>query len=243
VDKSPELNLFAQLCGVEEVRSDPYSIYNALLRCVSLGERGWAPAIALVNVLLGGNVATPDVFTIIPPGYIKYVKRVALVNEATIRELLSDIPFRVHREIHTQTSTSDEEGAKLVRIEAWTVPLFGFYVEYEHPRHGVTRQLWVIYYAGTGDYPWKYFPAPTAVAEIVSEMLERGEERVSAPDIEILERAREVVEREGIKRFEELKSQGALPSFLHVRLVEKAVDEEGAPPGAPPRRRRPPPLH
>jgi len=47
------------------------------------------------------------------------------------------------------------------------------------------------------------------------------------------------VEREGIKRFEELKSQGALPSFLHVRPVPV---EEGAQPGTPPRK-RPPPLH
>jgi hypothetical protein len=80
--KSPELNLFAQLCGVQSVQSDIHSIYSALRACISMGERGWLPAIALLNIVLGGSTPVPDAVSVIPPGYGKYLRRVALLNEA-----------------------------------------------------------------------------------------------------------------------------------------------------------------
>lgn len=169
-DKSTELNLFAQLCGLPEINPDIKGLYTALRTCISIGREGWGLAIALINVALGGNVAVPDVFSIIPPGYIKYLTRVALVDEVRVRELLRDIPFpRVDRK---WIDTEDKKGEP-VTVWAEQVRAFGFYVEYKHPEYGVTKQLWIVYDAGTRDYPYKYFPAPTAVAELVSEMLDK----------------------------------------------------------------------
>jgi hypothetical protein len=169
VDKSPELNLFASLCGLPGVRGDIHNIYSALLACRSLGEVGWAAVLALLNIVLGGNAPVPDLVSPLPPGYIKYVRRIELVSDKEVKKLLPDIPFPKYIVIERN---SDKEGKSPPPSKE--VPLvFGIYIEYEHPAYGLSRSLWVIYDAGTGDYPFRAFLAPSSVAETVGKKFEQ----------------------------------------------------------------------
>jgi hypothetical protein len=234
-EKSTELNLFAQLCGLPEISPDIRDLYTALRTCLSIGREGWGLAIALVNVALGGNVATPDVFTIIPPGYIKYLTKVTLIDEVRVRELLRDIPFpRVDRK---WIDTEDKNG-KPVTVWAEQVRAFGFYVEYKHPDYGVTKQLWIIYDAGTRDYPYKYFPAPTAVTELVSDMLQKTPhyEHVTVEEAAIM--VREALREHTVEEVQELIASKEINVPEGVYITKGRT---GAQSNETRRRHRPPP--
>jgi hypothetical protein len=239
--KSAELNLFAQLCGVQSVEGDIYSVYNALRACISLGEKGFAPALALLNVILGGNVAVPDVVSAVPPGYLKYLKRISLVNEVYIEELLPDVPFP-YKHVFSRRTVDREE--KPVEIRAERFPkAFGVYVEYEYPdftngERVLNKELWVIYYAGTGDYPYKAFLAPTAVAEKASKILqETMAEHLEKPMTEILDEAQKLLKEHKYSEIDVEK----LPRGVKIVPVEAGdvVKEHPRPPRYP--RRHPPP--
>ena len=228
-EKSTELNLFAQLCGLPEISQDIKGLYTALRTCISIGREGWGLAVALVNVALGGNVAAPDVFTIIPPGYIKYLTRVALVDEVRVRELLRDIPFpRVDRK---WIDTEDKKGEPAT-VWAERVRAFGFYVEYKHPEYGVTKQLWIVYDAGTKDYPYKYFPAPTAVTELVSEMFQKTEtlhyEHITVEEAAMM--VKEALREHTVEEIQELIAQGKInvPEGVYVTKGRVVVHSDEA---------------
>jgi hypothetical protein len=226
-DKSTELNLFAQLCGLPEISPDIRGLYTALRTCISIGKEGWGLAVALVNVALGGNVAAPDVFTIIPPGYVKYLTRVALVDEVRVRELLRDIPFpRVDRK------WIDTEDKKREPVTVWAEKLraFGFYVEYKHPDYGVTKQLWIIYDAGTRDYPYKYFPAPTAVTELVYEMLRKTPHYEHMTVEEAAMMVKEALREHTVEEVQELIAQGKIdvPEGVYITKGRTIVQSDEA---------------
>jgi len=169
--------LFASLCGLPGVRGGIHNIYSALLNCRSLGEVGWAAVLALLNIALGGNVPVPDLVSPIPPGYIKYVKRIELINDEEIAKLFPDIPFPKHVVIRASPAGSGGDKERESPPAEKKLPYaFGVYIEYEHPIHGLSRSLWVIYDVGTGDYPFRAFLAPSSVAEIVGKKFEQAPE-------------------------------------------------------------------
>jgi hypothetical protein len=222
--KSAELNLFAQLCGVQSIDNNIYDLYNALRACISLGERGFAPALALLNIMLGGSVAVPDAVSAIPPGYLKYLKRISLVNEVYIEELFPDIPFPYK---HAFFRKSEDKEGKPVKISAERFPkAFGVYIEYEYPdlatgEHVVNKELWIVYYAGTGDYPYKVFLAPTAVAEKASRLLKEVEaEHLEKPISEILDEVEKLLKKHAYTEI----SPEMLPPGVRIESVE--ADEE-----------------
>lgn len=167
--------MFASLCGLPGVRGGIHNIYIALQACNSLGEVGWIAVLALLNIVLGGNVPVPDLVSPIPPGYIKFVKRIELINDIGVAQLFPDIPFPKHVKVRSAGSGGDkEEGSSPIEKE---IPqAFGVYIEYDHPIHGLNRSLWVIYDAGTGDYPFRAFLAPSSVAEAVGKKFEQSPE-------------------------------------------------------------------
>lgn len=231
--KSAELNLFAQLCGVQFIDNNIYDLYNALRACISLGERGFAPALALLNVMLGGSVAVPDAVSAIPPGYLKYLKRISLVNEVYIEELLPDVPFPYK---HVLSRESGDKEGRPVKIHAERFPkAFGVYIEYEYPdlatgERVLNKELWVVYYAGTGDYPYKTFLVPTAVAEKVSRLLkETGAEHLERSISEILDEVERLLKEHA---YTEISPEKLPPG---VRIVPLEAGEDST---EPPRHRR-----
>ncbi len=226
-DKSPELNLFAQLCGVQQVKTNILDVYNALRACIDMGEKGWLVSIALLNIVLGGNVAVPDVVSVIPPGYGKYLKKISLVNEVVLEELLPDIPFPERQVFHRRTE--DREGT-FVDITVERYPkAFGVYIEYEYPDFAsggvvVNKELWVIYQASTGSYLFKSFLAPTAVAERVSKILEEtGMKHYEKPLTSILDEAQQYLKNYSYSELRELVKKGVirLPEGVKIELSEE----------------------
>ena len=167
--------MFASLCGLPGVRGGVHNIYSALLKCRSLGEVGWVAVLALLNIALGGNVPVPDLVSPIPPGYIKYVRRIELISDVEISQLFPDIPFPRHMVVSARPAgpSGDKEGES-PPAEGRLPLAFGVYIEYDHPIHGLNKSLWVIYDAGTGDYPFRAFLAPSSTAEIVGKKLEQA---------------------------------------------------------------------
>jgi hypothetical protein len=184
--KSPELNLFAQLCGLTRIDLNIYDVFNALRTCISIGEKGYGVALALLNVVLGGASPVPDLVTVVPPGFLRFVKRIELINDIVLAELLPDVPLP--RGVYSRDITVGEGGEESrFRITVERFPrAFGIYIEYEHPVYGVTRLVIVVYDAGTGDYPLKMFIAPQSVAEAVARMLEEHRPLVSYEPLEKL---------------------------------------------------------
>jgi hypothetical protein len=246
--KSPELNLFAQLCGFEPIEENILDVYKALRACISLGERGWGLALALLNVILGGSTAVPDAVAAIPPGYLKYVKRVSLVNYPVIEELLPDIVFPLKLVVSTE---AEDKEKKPVMIVAKRYPkAFGVFIEYERPdlstgNATIERSLWIIYEAGTGQYPYKAFLAPSNVAERVAKLLdERGALHLEE-GFKVLDEAKEILKRYSYEEIEELKAAGKspLPEGVEVRPIVpgQPVSGDVERPMRPRRHRSPPP--
>ena len=168
-DKSPELGALAQLCGTIAPSSDIYSLYSVLRACLSIGERGWLVAAAIVNVALGGNVPIPDLVSVVPPGYGRYISRMVLVDDKVLYDVLKDVPLP-RGLVEVPLDSGEKE--RSVSIEVRRYPMaFGLLVEYDHPEYGVDRNLWVFYYVGTGDYPLRAFLAHREVADEVARML------------------------------------------------------------------------
>jgi hypothetical protein len=244
-ERSPELNLFAQLCGLKGIGDNIYDLMRAITTCISLGERGWAPAIALLNVALGGKQPIPDLVSTIPPGYIAFVKKIIVLNDIMVGELLPDIPFPAPG-IYTKTVDKEEtkEGEPVEIIAERYPRAFGIYIEYEHPVHGLNRHLWIIYEAGTGKYPYKAFPAPSSVAERVPKLIEEyGEQLAYAykPLEDGFNEVKAVLKEHTVSEIEELEKQGKaiLPQGFRVRRAKK--EEKEAPEHGFTRRRRHPP--
>jgi len=199
--RSPELSLFAQLCGIERPVSDNiYDFMHAVMTCIDIGERGWLVALALVNVALGGNVPVPDLVSAVPPGYGKYITRIAVVDDKALYDLLPDIPLR--RGVYKTTISTEKDGTKVEAVvEDRRFPrAFGVFIEYVHPLHGLTRNLWVIHDNPTGDYPFKSFLAPSSVADKVSEILEvSGTPHAVSEDAlrEVIDHAAELLRKYG----------------------------------------------
>jgi hypothetical protein len=242
--KSPELNLFAQLCGFKPIEENILDIYNALRVCISLGERGWGLALALLNVVLGGSVAVPDTVTAIPPGYLKYVKRVSLVNYPVIEELLPDVAFPLKLIV---SSEAEDKERKPVEVVAERYPkAFGVFIEYERPdlstgNATVERSLWVIYEAGTGQYPYKAFLAPSSVAERVAKLLDERATVHLEEGFKVLDEAREVLKRHSYEEIGELEAIGKSPLPEGVKVRPKFVAGPDDVERPRPRRHRPPP--
>lgn len=232
-EKSPEFNALAQLCGVVGAAVHIGSLYDALRKCLALGERGWLTAIALLNVALGGNVPVPDLVSVVPPGYARYLTRVALVDDKVLHEVLKDVPLPkgyVRMDVEVPDKEKEGESAKLV-LEISRFPMaFGVFVEYDHPEHGLERSLWVVYYVQTGDYPFKSFPAPRAVADEVAKYVGRevAVERPHAYD-EIAEYVKSLASRYGsVKEFLKAVREGtvALPEGVDVSVERRKQEEE-----------------
>lgn len=248
--KSPELNLFAQLCGFKPIEENILDIYDALRACISLGERGWGLALALLNVVLGGSVAVPDVVAAIPPGYLKYVKRVSLINYPVVEELLPDVVFPL--KLIVSSEAEDKEGRRVEIVAKRYPKAFGVFIEYERPdlstgNAAIERSLWVIYEAETGQYPYKAFLAPSSVAERVAKLLdERGVAHLEE-GYKVLDEAREILKRYSYEEIKELEATGKspLPEGVKVRPIAPGPDGVEVPGDVErpprPRRHRPPP--
>ena len=230
-ERSPELNLFAQLCGLKGIGDNIYDLMRAITTCISLGERGWAPAIALLNVALGGKQPIPDLVSVIPPGYISFIKKIILLNDIMVGELLPDIPFPAPGMYSKKAEGDETKDREPVEIIVERYPrAFGVYIEYEHPVHGLNRHLWIIYEAGTGKYPYKTFPAPNTVAEKIPKLIEEyGEQLAYAykPLNDIFEEAKKALKEHTVDEIEELERQGTriLPEGVRVRRVKKETSE------------------
>jgi hypothetical protein len=124
----------------------------------------------------------------------------------------------------------DKEG-KPVRIVDQRLPkAFGVFIEYEYPdlesgATAVSRSLWVIYDAGTGDYPLKAFLAPTPVAEKVASMLPPGAPSLERPVANIIDEIQELLKKhtysEAKKIVRELRERGAIPSGVDIRRLSE----------------------
>jgi hypothetical protein len=243
--KSPELNLFAQLCGFRPIEENILDIYGAFRVCLSLGERGWGLALALLNVVLGGSVAVPDAVTAIPPGYLKYVKRMGLVNYPIIEELLPDVAFPL--KLIVSTDAEDKE-RKPVELVAERYPkAFGVFIEYERPNLStsnatIERSLWVIYEAGTGQYPYKAFLAPSSVAERVAKLLDERATAHLEEGYKVLDEAREIMKRYSYEEIKELETIGKSPLPEGVKVRPRFAPGPDDVERSRSRRHRPPPT-
>ena len=246
-ERSPELNLFAQLCGLKGIGDNIYDLMRAITTCVSLGERGWAIALALLNVALGGKQPIPDLVSAIPPGYIAFVKKIIVLNDIMVGELLPDIPFPAPAVYSRSVSGDETKGGEPAEIIVDRYPrAFGVYIEYEHPVHGLNRHLWIIYEADTGKYPYKAFPAPNTVAERIPKLIEEyGEQLAYAykPLDDRFNEAKAVLKEHTVSEIEELEKQGKriLPEGVRVRRVKKEATGEAPEHRFAGRRRHPPP--
>jgi len=197
-DRKPYIRLIAQLCGIENVSLDLKGIFTALRACVSLGERGWIPALALMNIIMsGGETAVPDLASPIPPGYTVYLKRIALVDNVVISRYLSDVIVRKEVVFHDD---EDEEGRK-VRIIVDRFPsMFGVLIEYDHPIYGINRDLWVFTIHPTGENPAQVFHAPNEVADLIAGELS-ATKRISLEDpsatVKLIEETKHLLKRYG----------------------------------------------
>jgi hypothetical protein len=226
-ERSPELNLFAQLCGLKGIGDNIYDLMRAVTTCVSLGERGWAIALALLNVALGGKQPIPDLVSAIPPGYIAFVKKIIVLNDIMVGELLPDIPFpapAVYSRSVSGDETKDGEPAEII-VDRYP-RAFGVYIEYEHPVHGLNKHLWIIYEADTGRYPYKAFPAPATVADKVPKLAEEygGQLAYAYKHLdEKFNEAKTVLKEHSISEIEELARQGSriLPEGVRIRPAKK----------------------
>ena len=234
-EKKAEIRMIAQLCGVESVRLDAGGIFDILRSCVSMGERGWLLAISLTNIIMGGGEPIPDLVSIIPPGYSVYLKRVALVDNIVLSRYINDVIVK-KAEIFNE-SDEDERGRR-VRISVTRYPnWFGLFVEYEHPVHGVNRDLWVFTVHPTGDYMLRSFHAPTRVADLVAQELDKTgslflEDR--GEPVRLIEQARALIKKYG--SYEGLveaidKGEASLPEGVSVSLVKserrhRAIERE-----------------
>jgi len=234
-EKKAEIRMIAQLCGVESVRLDAGGIFDILRSCVSMGERGWLLAISLTNIIMGGGEPIPDLVSIIPPGYSVYLKRVALVDNVVLSRYINDVVVK-KTEIFNE-SDEDSHGRR-VRISVTRYPnWFGLYVEYEHPVHGVNRDLWVFTVHPTGDYMLRSFRAPSRVADLVAEELDKSgtfflEDR--GEPVRLIEQTRALLKKYGsYESFTEAlgKGEASLPEGVSVSLVKserrlRAIDRE-----------------
>jgi len=206
-----------------------YDIFNALRACISMGEKGYGVALALLNVVLGGSTPVPDLVSVTPPGFLKFVKRIDLINDIVLADLLPDIPLPKGAYSRDITVGEGEEESKF-RITVEKFPrAFGVYIEYEHPFYGVSKMVIVVYDAGTGDYPLKMFIAPQAVAEQVAKMLEENKPLISyEPLNKLLAEAENAVR--STKSVEEaykvLRSKGV----AGVRIEQVVEEAQGLPP-------------
>jgi len=222
-DKSPELNLFAQLCGAKSIDNSILGIYSGLRTCIDLGERGWGLALALLNIALGGSVAVPDAVTVVPPGYLKYVKRMALLDEVAVESLFPDIPFPYRHRF--KTVTKDKEGTE-VEIEDERFPrAFGVFVEYEYPDFAdgsarTERLLVVVYDAGTGSYPYKAFIAPASKAEKVAEVLDKSGARHY--EVPMANELLELLKQYSLSELEKLIGEGKVVLPPGVTIKQRA---------------------
>ena len=139
----------------------------------------------------------PDLVSPIPPGYIKFVKRIELISDVEVAELFPDIPFPRHVVVKARPagSSSDKE-EESPPTEKKIPQAFGVYIEYDHPIHGLSRSLWVIYDAGTGDYPFRSFLAPSSVAEAVGKRFEQSPEAPRGSMLAVIGIAPDVKTRE-----------------------------------------------
>ena len=209
---------------MESVRLDAGGIFDILRSCVSMGERGWLLAISLTNIIMGGGEPIPDLVSIIPPGYSVYLKRVALVDNVVLSRYINDVIVK-KTEIFNE-SDEDERGRR-VRISVTRYPnWFGLYVEYEHPIHGVNRDLWVFTIHPTGDYMLRSFRAPSRVADLVAQELDKSgslflEDR--GEPVRLIEQTRALLKKYG--SYESLieainKGEASLPEGVSVSLVK-----------------------
>jgi len=203
-----------------------YSLMDALRTCIDMGERSWLVAIALLNVALGGNTPVPELIHVIPPGYGRFLKRMFIVDEVVVGELLDDIPFP-HR-AHYIEESEDKEG-KRVRIVHERYPrAFGIYIEYDHPKHGLTRQLLVVYDAGTGSYPYRAFFAPESVVEEVGALAEKLRTPHLQNTLAISEDFAKVRELLKERSYEEIE-KSVLPPGVRLELREERVERPERP--------------
>jgi hypothetical protein len=223
-EKKAEIRMIAQLCGVESVRLDAGGIFDILRSCVSMGERGWLLAISLANIIMGGGEPIPDLVSIIPPGYSVYLKKVALVDNVVLTRYINDVIVK-KTEIFNE-SDEDSQGRR-IKISVTRYPnWFGLYVEYEHPTHGVNRDLWVFTVHPTGDYMLRSFRAPSRVADLVAQELDKSgslflEDR--GEPVRLIEHTRALLKKYG--SYESLveaidKGEASLPEGVSVSLVK-----------------------
>jgi len=204
-----------------------FSLMDALATCIGIGDRGMLPAIALLNVALGGNTPVPELVQVLPPGYGRFLRRMAVVDEVTVGELLDDIPFRRAR----YTERAEDKDGKQVKIVHERYPMaFGVYIEYEHPKHGVSKLLLVVHDVGTGSYPYRAFIAPASVAEKVGSLVEQYR-TVYLTDRSRITRdfkaVRDILKAHSYREVRDLehRGEGLLPPGVRVEPVE--VEERG----------------
>jgi len=230
--RSPTLNLFAQLCGIGKgIEDNIYDLMQAVRTCIDLGERGWLLALALVNVALGGDAPVPDLVNVVPPGYGKYLTKVAVVDDKVLFEVLPDVPFQ--KGLFISRVTDKESGTTKAVVEDTRFPMaFGILIEYNHPLHGFSRELLVIHTVPTGEYVFKSFIAPRSVADRVAEI---------AAQLGTWHVEKEFLKYEAVQKVEELINEfGSVENLLKAVREGKAELPQGVyvkPPEAEERRK------